>query len=521
MKRARSLSVFVFFGVLKNSDDMKRGTSRQTSILEKWAKRATAVYNKPLGGPKAPPVDRADTEVVVILTDDDEDEEPTTTYGTKNIRPLGPDTSLLTVFESGVWRKKGRGGVSPGPLAASPVERNWLLAADRVRARIAKTARAPDRCFDLFEDPLRRGVVPVVNCRGLDVGQGTKRVASDRGVLSLAVDSAEEQLVPFFLGNGFAFVRSMNPADYAFVVDDQVALLVERKTDTDLAGGIEPGRSPADPQAPEISRFADQRSRLGRLEDLHRSRVMYLREADRGSCGSSGLKLRDKKKKPGSWPPASLEGAMVNAEIRDSMRVRHSDGIAHTVFLLYRYVLSFLEKGCDYITGQRAGGTLPREVPRRDAYSLAPARMKTETREYVGGAPRNNVNAGNFLEASLRAVPGVGQGMAIALRRHFRSWGGLVRTLSRHGFDAEACRKEIRELKWSKDTPDALRARNGVQPAKTRKVGPAVAGRIVDLLALKPPNKNNKRPAPAEAKEGKKSGKRAKRPKLHLEPRVC
>lgn len=202
--------------------------------------------------------------------------------------------------------------------------------------------------------------------------------------VQLVVDN-RESIKDDVLKLGNAVLESLELGDYIFKVEDQVRLVVERKTLSDFAASITDGR------------HREQKSRL--LGVYPKSAVVYLIEGD---IMNADLVLRHSRVKADT-----LVSAMLNTMLRDSVQVIRTGGPEETI-----YILSCI---CDKL---------------KKGYSSTSTHSESLVTSAVKSCKQDNITPKVALQMMLSCVPGVSVSTAGRISSRFTNMNDLVETLT-------------------------------------------------------------------------------------------
>jgi len=151
--------------------------------------------------------------------------------------------------------------------------------------------------------------------------------------MEIIIDNRETKIKDFFKNKDYVKTENLDLGDVVFKYNNEVILLVERKTLQDLANSIKDGR------------YKEQKARL--LGNYPKDKILYLIEGNMNQSGDklvSGISIY------------TLFSCLMNMLLRDNIKVYKSENINETIRFIKNLVkkikkqgLSFLEKkNCVY-----------------------------------------------------------------------------------------------------------------------------------------------------------------------------
>ena len=132
----------------------------------------------------------------------------------------------------------------------------------------------------------------------------------------LIIDVREKILKDYFIGKNNVEIKQLDLGDIIFTRDEEILIIIERKTITDLRASIKDGR------------HREQKIRL--LSNFKRHKIYYLIEGD----------ILDFEIKYGDKDIKSLYGAMINSLVRDNLKIIRTIDINESI----KYIETMFEK---------------------------------------------------------------------------------------------------------------------------------------------------------------------------------
>jgi len=132
----------------------------------------------------------------------------------------------------------------------------------------------------------------------------------------MKIDTRERDIIEALKDNDFIIVEQLDLGDIQIIINEEVVLVIERKSLNDLSSSIRDGR------------LREQKLRLMNTFDINK--IMYLIE---GKISSKMIKNLDTAK-IGGMKVSSLIGAQTNIIARDGMKVLRTSCVEETIYLL-------------------------------------------------------------------------------------------------------------------------------------------------------------------------------------------
>jgi len=255
---------------------------------------------------------------------------------------------------------------------------------------------------------------------------------------AVVFSTEEHLLIPFFIGLCFVFDFSINPADIYYIINAILIYVLERKA-SDLSSSIISGL------------LKDQTERMKGIP-IHPSQIGFIRQLP-------------KKTSKYDATLGKVRTCESNRIFRDHMFWRKSDGLLDTVLIIYKDMLSILEKGCAYYDAVVAAQSAPTfssplsSVPQFQSFQLpmlltasatttntnviqdSASQRRAGGSHHKGGRPIDQLTPDVVWRLQLECYPGIGTVIAAAVVKKYSSMIDLV-----HAYDACTTEQEKEEL---------------------------------------------------------------------------
>lgn len=167
---------------------------------------------------------------------------------------------------------------------------------------------------------------------------------------------------------------NLDIGDYHFYYNNNLVLLVERKTINDLAASIKDGR---------------HREQKSRLETMDKSKIIMLIE---GSINKPNDSIKYNR-----IDPYTIISSIYNTMFRDNFHVLHTSSPEETVFCLFNYVKKLYKTGLDFMKIE--------DKPTMEENLIATMKLKK----------KDNITVDTFSISALSCIPGVSSKIATDL----------------------------------------------------------------------------------------------------------
>jgi len=220
--------------------------------------------------------------------------------------------------------------------------------------------------------------------------------------VKIIIDCRERGLIEELMGMSVDIETSqLDVGDIQFNIDDQIVLIVERKTTQDLIASIKDGR------------YREQKYRLMYQCGIPRERIMYLFE---------NSVYNDEK---------VVLSSKINTIWRDKLKVYQTNSVKETA----EWVNSMREK----MMKQKEWFITDNVVEQKD-YSFYTKKQK-----------KNNMNPQQWFIQSLNIIPGVTENVSIPISKEFCNLSNLMKELQKDG--GNVLLKDLHTLKGRKIGP--------------------------------------------------------------------
>jgi ERCC4-type nuclease len=233
----------------------------------------------------------------------------------------------------------------------------------------------------------------------------------------IIVDNREKKLLPHL----DAITKNLDIGDIHFVNNNNLILLIERKTVDDLAASIKDKRS------------REQKLRL-QQSDIPNEKIMYLIEGNLNKKYINGM------------PTESLWGFIVNTIVRDNIKVYHTNSINETITLLKK-----IDSKIENITPEK-------NLSQEAEYADVVKKVKKEQMDYK-----------TCFICQLSQIPGVSSCMADIIVEKYKNMVNLINIYNSID-DINDKRKLLKDLTYP------------IVNNKKRRIGIKVSERIYDFL---------------------------------------
>ena len=258
-------------------------------------------------------------------------------------------------------------------------------------------------------------------------------------MLELIIDYREKKLKDYF--NDFTFdlnvntkIENLDLGDIIIKKNNEIILIIERKTIADLYSSINDGR------------YREQKTRL--LNNFSKSQILYLLE-------ETDIKYQKKKFKNFE---AVVNGSMINCIFRDKLNVIKTSGIDETTDLL-KVLVKKVNKNIEFFTGGVVN-------PDKSSSTIEKSSSYIET---IKIKKKDNITPKLCNTIMLTHIPGVSCKIASCIIDKYQSLHNLLIEYEKLGTDKD---KEtlLKNLKYSSNID------------KNRNIGPVVSKRIYEFL---------------------------------------
>jgi len=154
----------------------------------------------------------------------------------------------------------------------------------------------------------------------------------------IKIDTREKEIVEKLKDNEFVKIEQLDIGDIQFLINDEIILMIERKTLSDLSNSIKDGR------------LREQKLRL--ISTCDNEKIMYIIE---GKYSTKMIQNLDEQKISGI-KITSLIGAQTNIIVRDGLKVLRTSCVDETIYLIlnlyYKYQVydkQNINKQTDYV----------------------------------------------------------------------------------------------------------------------------------------------------------------------------
>jgi ERCC4-type nuclease len=152
-------------------------------------------------------------------------------------------------------------------------------------------------------------------------------------MVSLHIDNRENELILLLEGRVKFSKEQLEIGDIIIKKNDEIVLIIERKSISDLKASICDGR------------LREQKARM--VENVNRQRIMYLIE------GNLSRKLTDK---VSGMPVSTLIGGIINIQLRDNIKVYKTTNIKETVEFVIKLMDKFEKDGDTFFKTESSDG---------------------------------------------------------------------------------------------------------------------------------------------------------------------
>ena len=167
---------------------------------------------------------------------------------------------------------------------------------------------------------------------------------------------------------------NLDIGDYHFYYNNELVLLIERKTINDLAASIKDGR---------------HREQKSRLETMDKSKIIMLIE---GSINKPNDSIKYNRVEP-----YTIISSIYNTMLRDNFHVLHTSNIEETIFCLFNFVKKLYKTGLDFMKIE--------DKPTMEENLIATMKLKK----------KDNITKDTFSISALSCIPGVSNKIASEL----------------------------------------------------------------------------------------------------------
>ena len=245
------------------------------------------------------------------------------------------------------------------------------------------------------------------------------------GEYTLLIDAREQQLKKFFQSKKNVVVTNLDIGDIVIKKDDDVILIFERKTITDLSAYICDGR------------HREQKTRM-LLVGIPRDRIIYLIEGDITQTTTI---------KGGT---STLLGCLVNTLLRDGIKVYKTQSIDETII--------FIDKVFEKIT---------KEHEEFWKYNSEIAITNSKYSASLKTKKKSNMTPEVLFHAQLELIPGVSNKIAEAITSKYKTLKTLQ--VKYNELDKDSSKNILKDITYES---------NG----KNRKVGPVVSKKVYSYI---------------------------------------
>lgn len=236
---------------------------------------------------------------------------------------------------------------------------------------------------------------------------------------------------------------------------EEILVLIERKTLTDLAASIRDGR------------YKEQLLRLKSLPKI--TRIFYILE---GCCMNkhdiTRVKQTRKLKKigHGNLTGEALYSAYLNIQIRDNFHVIESDNLEETKFIIERMVKQIEKKYQEMINNNEVTPHLEQVEEHNYHYT-----------QNLKISKKGNINSQVCYINILTQIPGISSNMASFICEKYPTMAKLVNSYNEISLDDDKDGKLLKKRMMLLKNIEVK-----LDSGKVRKVGPVVSGRIYTYL---------------------------------------
>ena len=247
-------------------------------------------------------------------------------------------------------------------------------------------------------------------------------------MIQLIIDNRETELKEYFGKKDNVKFLNLDIGDIQILLNDNVEIIIERKNITDLATSIKDGR------------YREQKLRL--TNNFGKDKILYLIEGTIRIGKIAGL------------PHTTLIGSMINAMIRDNIKVYRTTNIKETIEFI-ELLYSKLVKDGDKLL---PSNSLKNEESKIDYVSSIKLKKK------------ENLTEENCFLLQLSQIPGVSLNIAKEIKKNYNSMFELCQKYNEQSTLKE---KEIllKDISFE------------IANDKTRKIGKVVSERVFNYLS--------------------------------------
>ena len=267
-------------------------------------------------------------------------------------------------------------------------------------------------------------------------------------VLTLKIDARERKIKEFFKDIPYVKVSNLPLGDIIFQWNDEIILIIERKTINDLAHSIKDGR------------FREQKMRL--MSNYPTSKIMYLIEGN--------LDLSMEIEIENALPVKTIYSSLYNMILRDNLHVYKTSGISETLRFIKNLVWKMETQDLSFMTSYT-----------KQDYHVANMKMNL--------GKKKDMNKQTCFMYQLCQIKGVSLPIAEAITDKYPSWKELYDALTNCVNDLQRFElignlelpvksKPSKSKKPKSTKPPKPTKTNNKEERKTRKVGQTLGCRI-------------------------------------------
>lgn len=245
--------------------------------------------------------------------------------------------------------------------------------------------------------------------------------------MQLIIDNREIKLKEFYKNKEYIKFLNLDIGDILFKYNDQIILIIERKTLPDLASSIKDGR------------FREQKYRL--LSKFQKNKILYIIE------GSFNRKSSDKIE---GLNMNVIYGSLINLFLRDNINYHKTKNIKETCRFLNHLIQKFFNQGISFIQQQK--------------------NLDQLYNSNINIIKKKNLTPARCYKAQLVQIPGISSIIADNIIKYYPSLVTLFESYFKCGDD------ETKKINLIKNL--TFQSSNG----KSRKFGPKISQKLYIYL---------------------------------------
>ena len=254
--------------------------------------------------------------------------------------------------------------------------------------------------------------------------------------MNLIIDYRERKLVNHFKDKPNVEIKNLDLGDIIFNYNNELVLLIERKTVSDLGASILDGRN------------REQKVRLMNC-GIDTSKILYLIEGSLNKIYSKRFSSK------------TLIGSIVNTMIRDNLKVYKTLDLAETILFIERIYDKLTKNPEKLIKSRSQTKQIEQENPKPDQVCYAYSIKKKK---------KANMTPNTCSIIQLSQIPNVSTSIAKVILEKYGSVFNLCCEYSNHQDDISYCEELVKELTYS------------IANSKTRRVGPKASVNLFHYL---------------------------------------